>query len=58
MQYLSLLGEINVSLDGQGAAISGDREDVSLSGDINVTQQRDSNGVFVGGTGVDMVRGR
>lgn len=46
MQYLSLLGKSMFQFDGRGAAISGDREDVSLSGDINVTQQRDSNGVL------------
>lgn len=45
------MGEIDVSLNGTGVAISGDREQVNLSGDINVIQERDGSGTFPGRNG-------
>ncbi|MDD9763000.1 autotransporter outer membrane beta-barrel domain-containing protein [Escherichia albertii] len=49
------VGEIDVSLNGTGVAISGDREQVNLSGDINVIQERDGSGTFLGGTGISIM---
>ncbi|MDK6877162.1 hypothetical protein QP275_27965, partial [Escherichia coli] len=33
----------------------GDREQVNLSGDINVIQERDGSGTFQGGTGISIM---
>ncbi|MEA7515266.1 hypothetical protein ONK27_27300, partial [Salmonella enterica subsp. enterica serovar Virginia] len=39
-------GDIDVSLNGTGALVSGDMSQVTLDGDINVVSVQDSEGVF------------
>lgn len=47
-------GNINVSLNGTGALVSGNTSQVTLDGDINVISVQDSDGVFRGATGVNV----
>ncbi|WP_249920423.1 hypothetical protein, partial [Salmonella enterica] len=47
-------GDIDVSLNGTGALVSGDMSQVTLDGDINVVSVQDSEGVFSSATGVNV----
>ncbi|ESH51485.1 surface-exposed virulence protein [Salmonella enterica subsp. enterica serovar Choleraesuis str. 0006] len=47
-------GDIDVSLNGTGALVSGDMSQVTLDGDINVVSVQDSEGVFSSATGVSV----
>ncbi|HHW9302827.1 TPA: autotransporter adhesin BigA, partial [Salmonella enterica] len=47
-------GDIDVSLNGTGALVSGDMSQVTLDGDINVVSVQDSAGVFSTATGVSV----
>ncbi|ENE3528734.1 autotransporter domain-containing protein [Escherichia coli] len=53
-EIFSNVGELDVSLNGTGALIKGEREQVNLSGDINVFQISDSEGNFPGATGLSL----
>ncbi len=54
MKFFGNVGEIDVSRYGTGVSIVGDREQVELSGDINVFQQPDSEGNAPGATGFSL----
>ncbi|EDQ6562633.1 autotransporter adhesin BigA [Salmonella enterica subsp. houtenae] len=47
-------GNIDISLNGTGAQISGEDTTVNLDGDINITAEKDSNGLFRGATGIEV----
>ena len=51
-------GNIDVSLNGTGAEMSGDSSQATLDGDINVTAVEDSNGLYRGAQGLDMAGDR
>jgi putative surface-exposed virulence protein len=51
----STQGVINVSLDSTGVALSGDHGNINLNGDVNITEERASDGDFKGATGVSIV---
>ncbi|KSB23443.1 hypothetical protein [Salmonella enterica] len=47
-------GNINISLNGTGALVSGNASQATLDGDINVTATEDGDNVYRGATGLDM----
>lgn len=53
-KHLQNKGDIDVSLNGTGALVSGDMSQVTLDGDINVVSVQDSEGVFSSATGVSV----
>jgi putative surface-exposed virulence protein len=47
-------GDVDVSLNGTGALVSGDGSKVTQKGTINVTAVQDSSGLYRGATGVNV----